>query len=572
MAQTINLFMWGYQPHFRISFENRCKQVFELIGAQAEPKVLLVGVRKPNLPAGHLVCVEPEDGEWPVAIFHGLAQCIEDEIPNHELQQMFYTDEATMRDKPERIRKSTITNEIEKKISEDDRKHLRRSFCSYAQPVGDYYVVCVLQLPKKILDIYPTAKFKNWQKTTYETNLIHSCINILLEEGCRGLSQPEPGRFLLDDTMRSASEIVRKAAENLMHSPFSSDQPYATDLFDKIDLLSQLLYEGKASTGRIILSKADNPSIDFVLKLRSPVSLSKARWARKLLQMADKHIALIVENSTIIGLGKIINTNAMTFHIDFLGQHQWELKLGSNALLHTHFGKASLPAETIGKERFVDNMRRVFLEINEDSIHHFLWIFGLLTNQNHGSSFVIAEDAAEEANRLENQGTLISPTLVTEELINKASKIDGTVIVDTQGICHAIGTILDGKASPDSTPSRGARYNSAVRYVNQSTKPRMAFIISDDGTVDIVPLLRPQIERKQLDKFITMLSNATHETFHKARNFLDEHRFYLNEEQCKIVNASLERIEDELRKVGQIIFSTNRFTPHPEMNDSYFKD
>jgi hypothetical protein len=31
MSKTIKLFMWGYQPHFRLAVELRAKRVFELL-------------------------------------------------------------------------------------------------------------------------------------------------------------------------------------------------------------------------------------------------------------------------------------------------------------------------------------------------------------------------------------------------------------------------------------------------------------------------------------------------------------------------------------------------------------
>ena len=52
MSHLINLFMWGYQTHLRIELEIRAKGVFEKLGAEAEPKVFLVGLRRPGLGPG----------------------------------------------------------------------------------------------------------------------------------------------------------------------------------------------------------------------------------------------------------------------------------------------------------------------------------------------------------------------------------------------------------------------------------------------------------------------------------------------------------------------------------------
>ncbi|MCE2482358.1 MAG: hypothetical protein J4F33_05610, partial [Alphaproteobacteria bacterium] len=59
------------------------------------------------------------------------------------------------------------------------------------------------------------------------------------------------------------------------------------------------------------------------------------------------------------------------------------------------------------------------------------------------------------------------------------------------GACHAIGVILDGVASSECTPSRGARYNSGIRYIDSSSNLRLAVIVSDDRTVDVITIQLP---------------------------------------------------------------------------------
>ena len=56
-----------------------------------------------------------------------------------------------------------------------------------------------------------------------------------------------------------------------------------------------------------------------------------------------------------------------------------------------------------------------------------------------------------------------------------------------------MGVILDGKSRPNrGTPTRGARYNSAVRYVESSPYPCLAVVVSEDGMVDIVTRKREE--------------------------------------------------------------------------------
>src|SRR3546814_18454005 len=75
--QTISLFMWGYQPHFRHSIEYLAREVLKGLGVSVDAMALLVGVRKPGHANRNPVCIEPEDGRWPLALFDGLVGSID---------------------------------------------------------------------------------------------------------------------------------------------------------------------------------------------------------------------------------------------------------------------------------------------------------------------------------------------------------------------------------------------------------------------------------------------------------------------------------------------------------------
>ncbi|MBL1822865.1 hypothetical protein ELE64_33570, partial [Klebsiella pneumoniae] len=80
------------------------------------------------------------------------------------------------------------------------------------------------------------------------------------------------------------------------------------------------------------------------------------------------------------------------------------------------------------------------------------------------------------------------------------SGIDGTILLDPAGLCHAIGIILDGEATDECTPSRGSRYNSGVRYVQTSGTRRLAIVVSDDRTVDIIPQIKRLCSRSKIEQ------------------------------------------------------------------------
>jgi hypothetical protein len=183
---------------------------------------------------------------------------------------------------------------------------------------------------------------------------------------------------------------------------------------------------------------------------------------------------------------------------------------------------------------------------------------------------IVAEDATSEAERLSQQGTRIEPVLMSPPLLERVSGIDGSIILDPQGLCYAVGVILDGEAAPECTPSRGSRFNSAMRYVRSRDRRRLAIVFSDDHTIDIIPLLRPQIDRHEVEKQIAELENATLENYHEPRKWLDDHRFYANQAQCERVNQALARIESLPKEMGQMVIVTTKFEPDPEFNETYF--
>ena len=103
--KTINLFMWGYQQHFRSSFRSLASEALKQLGVEDIPvKCFLIGSRMPNSDVTHNVCVEPEDGEWALDLFSGLHKAIEKSIHQHPSRNMFYTHGPTMQDLPERVR------------------------------------------------------------------------------------------------------------------------------------------------------------------------------------------------------------------------------------------------------------------------------------------------------------------------------------------------------------------------------------------------------------------------------------------------------------------------------------
>lgn len=574
-GKSILLFMWSYQHSYRFAVEYLAKRVFETLGIPAEPKTLVVGVRRPGSNNRNLVCVEPEDGEWPVSLFTGLLDSVEIIFENHPNQNLIFSDEIAMREKPEHIRRDSVCSAVAKALKPYDAEHHVRSFCGTAYPIGDYYVVPVVQVPDSIFELYPPLQgnIERHGISGYQS-FIHAAMSMLLAKATDELKSPSPGRMI--SLNLRPEELVYQAATNFLKTPgiAINDPNFYIDMLDQLNLVSSLMYEGTEGKGRLLLINPQNSSIEYSFRFIDPVPFREPRWARKILQMASSDILLIADCVKIYGLGKLKKEHDSAkqdaFIVDFLDHYHWQIRCGSQVLLQSRYGKPKLPQEAINHDRFIDNYSRLFPQTSPEQQNHIWRLFNFVIQHNHGSMIVIATDAVNEARRLARQGTLIEPTLMTEELFHRASGIDGTIIIDPYGMCHAIGVILDGSATERCTPSRGSRFNSGVRYVEANRKQRLAIVVSDDKTVDIIPLPRPRIKKDEVIQTIEALEQATVENYHKPQNWLDEHRFYLNAEQCKCINSALQRINNLSTEVGEIRYLVNPFEPHAEMDDSYF--
>lgn len=578
-GKRINLFMWGYQPHFRSQLERQANRLMEELGVpEAGVECLLVGTKRPDRDNRNEVCVEPEDGKWPLVLFDGLLDSIETEVANHPHRNMFYGDEASMRDKPENIRRDSVRSAVQKAFVEYDSGHSAESFAGRPAPVDDFYVVPVLQLPTSVFERFrPLSKPVSDGFFSGHASLIHAALAQVLDEAHDELLRPDPGRSLLPS--RSAVETARQSAGRFMRTPTIAlrDRGFGgSELFDRFNMISSLMYEGARGTGRLLLTNPNSGSVDLTLTFAEAVPFREPRWARKALEMASGETSLVADCEKIFGLGQLASgvdpwETQDVFQIEFLDHYHWCLSCGGEVMLISRYGLPSLPQEPVPTERLADTYQRLFPDARPSDLSRFMELFRVALHAGHGSTLVTAQDAEKEAQRLQRQGARVTPTRLTPELFQQVSSIDGAILVDPRGVCHAVGVILDGVARPECTPARGSRYNSAIRYVHSCDTPRLAVVVSDDRTVDVVPLLRPRIKSSAISKALVELESSSKDDYHEWINWLDRHRFYLDKGQCACINAALDRIGREPREVGEIQLIRDDFVPDPDFNATYLE-
>jgi hypothetical protein len=245
------------------------------------------------------------------------------------------------------------------------------------------------------------------------------------------------------------------------------------------------------------------------------------------------------------------------------------------------FSQPYLPKLVGYESKLRQDLPRIFNGIPNDATELLVSLVRQAERERHGTLMVISAEAAAESARLSNQATPIEPCVLTPELLGHLTGIDGAVLVDTNGLCHALGVILDGQATENGEPGRGARFNSAIRYV-QSAIDRdistMAIVVSEDGGVDVIPNPRPMIKRSLISNAISELEQIVQSAKISRRRYNDlydwllKHRLYLLPDDCERVNSAVEEIERRLREEfpSAVWVVRHKFEPDTGMQPDFY--
>ncbi len=572
MSRRITQFMWGYQHIFRDSLEMRAREVLQRVRCKLEPEVILVGIRTPGAKREYDVCVEPEDGHWDPQLFGDCWRRTEEIYDQHPGQRVVYGDAPSMEDEPENIRKSSVKESVEEVLGKYDDEHLTRSFCSLPTRVGEYYVAPILQFDRDGFDSYPFLKEPiKGDGFVSSQSFLQSLVTKLLDEATDALVQKDPGRhFALMQT--DSTTLLRDAAKDFCNAiAIASQDESLRGAFDLLNDISSLSYEGSNASGSIVFAGKDTILGGPGIRLKAAISLRKPKLVRKLVEMSRDEMVCVHAGST--GITGLVRGEAFTqygFRALFTGHYKWQLLHHGRVLMTSLYGIPEMPTPRLSHRQFSILANRLFNEIDSESIARLWGAIGAAIKQRHGTMIVISETADKEAKRLHAQCLAIDPATLDDQMIDLVGKIDGAILFDARGVCHAIGVILDGTATDQADMSRGARYNSALRYINYVDDPTLCVVISEDGYVDLLPDLRPQVHHSDILQRIEALKQKTSKDYHETRNWLDTNRFYLTQEECDIVNREMQRIDAEPYRGTEFRIDTPEFNPDPEMNDSYY--
>ncbi|MDE0623877.1 MAG: diadenylate cyclase [Bryobacterales bacterium] len=593
MGNSIMYFMWPYQQHFRVVMEHRAEELFRKLDDRLRARVFLVGVLAANNTARFPSCVEPGDDFWIHSDnFRSVKEISKRLVSQYRESNIRQSHPIAQKSQDHALELRSIQDAIRQVIeAHQSRPENRRFYVSDPERVDEYWVCLVLSLQNDIVASYPALRSSSAQVHEYRSlplpvSLLEAVAEQFLRHAAGELRKTEP--CLPEPT--DSDELLRGAGAAMARSvvPRMSDKlnGHGYNLFRHCSAISSQRYERSAGSGRIVLAAEDHPAVDRAVVFESPVDLKDYRAARKLLQLSFDKIVLHSDSDRICGLAEVgvyDGSKENLFEVNIVGHHQWELRHEDHCLMTVRDGIPALPKFQFKEAAFRSNVTRIFSGIS-GSATDLLWkLVQEAEQESHGTMLLICTAAAEEAKRLAPQGTTIAPCQLTPKLLKHLTPIDGAILIDPDCTCHAIGTILDGKSTAAGDPGRGARFNSAVRYVESfpDKVPCLAVVVSEDGGVDFVPNLHAPIKRSTIDRTIAELESYKSEDQLRIRRYrdildwLDEHRLYLTEADCDLLNRLVAELEAKFRRESEshVWNIRPRFEPDPKMDEAlYYED
>lgn len=292
--------------------------------------------------------------------------------------------------------------------------------------------------------------------------------------------------------------------------------------------LSSEKYEGSESEARIYIEGTQIVNVAVLDKLGEEsriICSENRRMIRKLMEISKTgYIHLLAERKETGEwcISKLVNVNEEKtgLYIKFFGYLCWGIVCDGKEVIIYEKGRYILNSSQSGKD-YEAKIRALKDKIGISPQIHVLekwfdedWLRGLievLRKQKHGTA-VILTDVKKEIERLckSNRGILVEEDEGIcrdgdewdEKRLLGVTNIDGALFMDLEGICKAIGVIVDGEAKIKGDTGKGSRYNSIVNYVRQKAKDSvyLGIIVSEDGMIELTCNLEPDDDKSVIEK------------------------------------------------------------------------
>ena len=572
MTEEIDQFMWSFQRSFRLRVEINTKLILDQLGmSSSDVRVILVGIATQD-DARHAICVEPETG--PLQPRHLL------KVPTRA-QEMYESDpESQVRDSHPRahvsVHRQLFLSARAKAVSEAVEKARvfgnLTFFVSQSSSINGYEVHTCICIPKGAIMNLPAFKEDTVDRISVGKSIQHEVIKECLRRSDKALYIPNPGDGTEMPILGRPQDIITSAAERFIEGTLWRTANQASDLFSALNEVSSLTYERSGAKGGLTVTSYENLEKWLTVRFSRPVPLRESRTLRKILQLSDDTISVMADQTRAYGLG-VSKTAPDVLEISMPRHAEWDASVNGEKFLTVRYGKVTIPSQPLELERLIDIAERTIGSANTRRIWE---IVEAAQASGKGRTIVVSKNPEAETTRLSGEGMPIEPDYLDAQEVVRLGSVDGAVIIGPDGRCYAFGVILDGAADEKGDRARGSRFNSAVRYQNAGKEKSMIVVISDDGTIDLLPQLMPRVYRGEVARAVDAFCEYCQsppidgEEFAKLYEKVKDLEFYLNEDQCSRVNNEHEQEMERRLEAGGIRIIRRNLEPSPRMDDSYF--
>ncbi|WP_090770680.1 diadenylate cyclase [Pedobacter soli] len=576
--------MWGYQRHMNISFQVSAEQVFKKIDWRLDPKVFFLGILVDNRDDRHPICLEPEDCGFSTFQF-SYVKSLAAELSSTDQDGSIRHSHPLAQDRYEqRIAERGYIDAIKRILKQSDFEDEIDYHVASPVYLEGFLIFTVLSLSSLAIKEHYSLVKNKYDRFPIFRSLTEAVIASFLNACSFELKDPNRG---FAEVMKRADELLRDAGRQFMYTIATAGGNFdgLHRFYDACNEIASLRYEGAIGLGSILIAPRDHKNIKLTLELDRPIKMTDFRMVRKFLEVSDNSSAIVSDSALIYGLGEIRGKynpkDENLFTVNFTNHFTWLVLHDNNPLMEVEYRQPKLPSDKIDREKLYSDFRRIFKGISKKQLDDLWEVAMEACGQKHGTMIVISDEAKTEADRLGKQGFSVKPIKLTESMVRKVTSIDGAVLLDRDANCHAIGVILDGLATEKGDPSRGARYNSAIRYYEKfkDAGALAILIVSEDGMINVLPDLIPQIKHSKIEYAIDDFKKILEETtldkkaFNMSMHFFNSIRFYLRQDECDMINDTRKEIEVKFEtdlKMAHIV--CDDFVPNAKMNDTYYMD
>ena len=575
--KLIDCFMWEYQHLFRRAVELTAEHALQRVGIDIEdPLALLVGFR----PADGRVCIEPETGRFTPAMLEGIDDRAKQLYLDDPESKIMYSASHLHELRHETLRDEARGRAIGEMLQATEPGADLEFFCGRSALVEGFDIYPVLAMQAELVAGVPQLQTAVRDRVPIARSLVHAVVEHVLGLATQALHLPEPGMGLglpggdAEGVARSAGERLARSAAVLSGEPMGAE-----GVFRAIGALATSRYEGTIGRGNLTLCSHSAAATEILVTLKDPVPLRDLRTLRKLLEISAEGLTVLTDGQHAFGLGRVSQDytpeDESHFSVRIVDNGVWQLDHSDRALMRVEHSIPEIPKPALERSEFIEMISRRLQATEADSDH--LWtLVEAAQQQHHGTTIVISSSAPQEAERLGGQALEIIAGRIDAEQLLRLSSIDGAVLLSPRGDCHAVGVILDGLAIEEGDRGRGARFNSAVRYLASTEAAAVVVLVSEDGMINLLPRLPPRISRQDVADALAAATAESEveppdfERFYKAFRRVESLEYYLSEEQCSHANAIRERVEQHRGDAIRIGHRALRIDP--EMSDECFLD